>query len=385
MPPWLRQLGIPVLLVVSAGLGTWWLLRPSPKPSIEAPPAPKPLVQIQVVELGPQRQVVRGSGAVSAARNLVASMAVGGQVAWIHPLLEPGGLLEKGEVFLRLDAREFELAVAQRRSERVQAEAELARARGQNRAAQRSFERLRGDGSDLDPALARREPELRAAQARLAGAQAALERAELDLERTRLRVPFESLVLERTVEVRQQVTPAAPVARFAGAESFWIRVPIPLRDAAFVGDEAAGRRVEIERTMTPRSSTLDGRLLRLAGEVDQVGRLVDAIVAIDEPLQVDPPVKLGEFVDVRFSSDRKVQGARLPRGALRGGERVYVVDESDELVVRSVHVAWGDRGTVVVDEGLRTGDRVIVSRMGVALPGMSLEVAPPTPAPGTRG
>jgi len=381
----LGKIVLPAGLLVLAGLGTWGLLRPEAKGDFEARAPPKPVVHVQVVELSNQRQTVSGSGAVSAARSLDASAAVSGQVDWVHQSLEPGGVIPKGQVYLRIDPRPFELEVDQRKAELVQAEADLARAKGQNRAAQRSFERLRGDGADLDPALARREPELRAAEAKLAGARAALERAELDLARTRVSVPFDALVLEKMVELRQQVGPNTVLARFAAADVFWVRVPISLRDAAHVEARSQGRRVEVQRTMTPGAEVLEGRLLRVTGAVDEVGRLVDALVALDAPLEADPPVKLGEFVEVRFESDRSLLGVRLPRRALRGGDEVYVVDAEDALRVRPVHVAWGDRNTVVVDEGLRTGERVITSRMGVALPGMTLEVAPPEPASGTRG
>ncbi len=381
----LGQLGLPAALLLIAGLGTWWLLRPDPSSDFEAPTPPEPIVRVQVVELSTQRQIVSGSGAVGAARSLAASAAVSGQVAWLHSNLEPGGVIEKGQVYLRLDPRPFQLEVDQRKAELVQAEADLARAKGQHRAAQRSFELLRGEGADLDPALARREPELRAAEARLAGARAALDRAELDLAWTRVSAPFDALVLEKMVELGEQVGPSTELARFAAADVFWVRVPISLRDAAFVEAQAVGRRVEVQRTMTPGAEVLEGRLVRITGAVDEVGRLVDALVALDQPLAAEPPVKLGEFVDVRFQSDRQVAGVRLPRRALRGGDQVYVVDAEESLRVRPVHVAWGDRTTVVIDDGLRTGERVITSRMGVALPGMSLEVAPPAPPTGTRG
>ncbi|MGF1508157.1 MAG: efflux RND transporter periplasmic adaptor subunit [Myxococcota bacterium] len=368
----------PLLLIAAAAGGSFLLLSSPRTPDFDPPDPILPLVEVETVRVERLRMRVHGRGEVVPSRTLSVSALVPGEVVRLHPSLEPGGVLDAGAPMIVLDRRTFDLQVAEARAVLTQAEAELRQAEGQHRAASLTLERIQDLGRSsegLDSELATRQPELRSAEARVQAARAALDRSRLDAERTVVRAPFRALVIQTNVEVGQRVAPGPELAQVVGADHFWVRIPLPLRDAAYVDVESAvGRTVSLSRTLAPEQPVLLGEFVRLTGRMDDAGRQADALIRIPDPLVAEPPIQLGEFVEAHFDSDREIAGVRIPRKALRGGNQVYVVDDDQRLQIRSVDVAWGDRASVVVSSGLSEGESLVVSRLGIAVDGMKLDV-----------
>ena len=62
----------------------------------------------------------------------------------------------------------------------------------------------------------------------------------------------------------------------------------------------------------------------------------------------------------------------LPRTALRDGDRVWVMDDTDRLAIRDIQVAWRHRDRVLAGAGVTEGDRIVVSGIAAPIPGMKL-------------
>ena len=119
---------------------------------------------------------------------------VGGEIVSVSDDLEPGGLFRSGDELLRIDPRDYELAVLQRESEVAQAQSSLRLEQGQQTIAKREFEILNESMQDDDRELVLRKPQLESVRAQLALAKAKLEQAKLDLQRSRIRAPFNAIV-----------------------------------------------------------------------------------------------------------------------------------------------------------------------------------------------
>jgi HlyD family secretion protein len=82
---------------------------------------------------------------------------------------------------------------------------------------------LRSSQAQLDQLLAGpREQEIAAAEADVAAATAALQQALVTLADTELRAPFAGTVAELTINVGEQVSPNAPVARLADLSTWQV-------------------------------------------------------------------------------------------------------------------------------------------------------------------
>ena len=219
------QIVLPLIFLVAGAFAARTLATNRPAPPKKERTERPALVRVVAVDGAPQRAVVEALGTVTPDRRVVVQPEVAGRVVEIHPDLAPGARLAAGEVLVRVDPRDYELAVAQAKAQLVRARFELELEEGRAAAAKREWEVMgrRGGGGATTKRgrrLALREPHGKAARAAVAAAKSAVELAGLRLERATVRVPFDAIVASEQVEVGQLVGPQAPIATLLGAARF---------------------------------------------------------------------------------------------------------------------------------------------------------------------
>ena len=377
-----RRLALPVALALGAGVLAGLLLVTAPE--TERQGGEPPAAVVGVVPLAPSSWArrVEAFGSVVPSQEVTLAPEVDGPVLEIHPELEPGGVLRTGELLLRIDPSEYELAVASATAALEEAEAALDIERGRQVVAKREWELF---GSELPDAevsreLALRRPQLRQAEARIASARSALDRARLDLARTVLRVPFDALVVSETVEVGQRVGPQTPVVELAGVDTFWVRASLPLAQLPAVleaAEEGGEARVVLSPGLGGRVER-GARLVRQLGRVEPEGRMAQVVVAVDDPLGLEggPVLPLGSYARVVLDAGTLRDVVVLPRQGLRENDQVWLADADDRLVVRDVEVLWRQGDELAVGDVFAPTDRLVVSPLTTPVPGMALRPRP---------
>ena len=330
-------------------------------------------------------RVVEAFGTVIPAQEVTLSAEVSGRVVHMHPELQPGGIVKEGDVLLRLDEEQYVLAISRAEAALQEAVAALEVEQGRQRVAQREFE-LFGQTlpeADLGRQLMLREPQLNQAEARIASAQADVEQARLDLRRTVVRAPFDALVLAEDVDIGQQIRAGEQVARLVGTDQFWVRAAVRANQLAALttlqGETPLEARVFSEVRGNDVPSAI-GRLVRHLGQVDEEGRLAQVLVAVDDPLALTRPpedrvpLPLTTYVRVELDAGVLNDVILVPRDGMRENEEVWVADKDNRLRMRSLSIVWRQRVEVAVRDTFEPGDRLIVSPLDDALPGMELRV-----------
>jgi hypothetical protein len=64
----------------------------------------------------------------------------------------------------------------------------------------------------------------------------------------------------------------------------------------------------------------------------------------------------------------------VPRSALRDGETIWLLSDENRLEIRTVSPVWRDAEQVFLNEGLREGDRLVISEIPAPVNGMELRV-----------
>jgi RND family efflux transporter MFP subunit len=330
-------------------------------------------------------------GTVVPAKRVALQPEVSGRIVAQSPQLMPGGLFRKGDVILRIDPRDYETAVKQQEAAVEQARLEVQLEKGRQVIAKREWKLLEEDIA-LDQSsqdLALRRPQLKNANVALEAAESTLEQARLQLERTTVYAPFNAVVQEEFVDEGQFVNPQTQLATLIGTDRFWVQVSIPvdrLRWLTFSGTEASGKsNVRIVQEVTGEVSIgRSGRLARLVGDLDPVGRMARVLVEIDDPLGLNEkknpagiPLMLGAYVRVEIEAENAQEVFLLPRMAIREGNQVWIVDEEDRLTVRPVEVFWRSKDTVLIRNGLQEGDRVVTNSIPLPIPNMKLRIENP--------
>ena len=377
------------LFILAVGLAAArWLISNPPRAERKQTEPSLPLVRVMEAEPVSYRVDVSAMGTVVASREVALYPEVTGRIIEQSPRLVPGGLFREGETILRIDARDYRIAVKQQEAALENARLELKLEKGRKVIAEREWKLLADEipATAENRALALREPQQKSAAVSLEAAEAALELAELNLERTAIRAPFNAIVQEELVDVGLRVSPQTRLATLIGTDSFWVQVSVPvdrLRWIVFPRDgEPSPLDVRITQELGPDDRIeLKGRLLRLLGDLDPAGRMARVLVSVEDPLglkdgpgQERPGLMLGAYVRVEIQGKRLRDVFVLPRTAVREGARVWILDPEDRLRFRDVKILWRTEDEVVISQGLTKGERVVLTRLASPVPGMSLQV-----------
>ncbi len=326
---------------------------------------------------------VQAEGTVAAVRSTALSAQVSGRVVSLHRELKTGGRFRAGDVMLRLDARDYEARAVQAQAAVKRAQMEFDMAQQRQSVAQAEYATSGLGKADEAHPLAQHEPQVLAAQAALESARAGLRLANLALERTKIKAPYACLVRRRMVEVGDVVGPGRQLAMVAGTQMYEVIVAMSQERLALlrVGGGLTSRQVKVHSQVGTISHEWTGRVDRVEGEVEPLGRLARLAVRIDAPTSGDNALLLGSFVRVQIAGSPLKKVIVVPERAMNQGV-VFVVDGEGRLEKREVVVAHRVPGSVYVAEGLNAGDELVVSRLNNPVVGSKVRrPGDPVPAP----
>ncbi len=376
---------LPILLLGVGGMATRALIL-----SFETPEAPPreiqhPVVRVVPARLETMRLTVQAEGTVAPRTESQLVAEVSGRVVEVSPSLAAGGFFEAGDVLLKIERREYELAITRARAAIEQAKLRLTTERESATIARREWEEL---GKGEPSPLLFREPQIAEVQASLAAAEAGLRQAQYDLERTVILAPFAGRVRSKQVDVGQYVQRGMAVATLYSVDVAEVRLPIPNAELEFCSlplayrdgtASADGPAVRLTARFAGRDHVWQGRIVRTEGEIDASTRMVNAIAQVGDPYARGsstgrPPLAVGMFVQAEIAGNVARDVVALPRTALRSDSTVFVIDSADRLRFREVDVLRRQRERVLVRAGLEDGERVCVSSLETAVNGMQVQV-----------
>lgn len=179
--------------------------------------------------------------------------------------VDAGDRVRKGQILVRLDSRDAELALARAEAAQAQAQARLAQAQAQAGRARGLNEK----NFISAEALTLRETELLVAQADLQAASAARDTARHGVEKCTLRAPFDAVVRSRSGQVGEITAPGMPLLNLADAGELQLVAQVQARDAA-----------SLQQATTPEFVGETGhhalKMLRVSGAISREAGSVEA-------------------------------------------------------------------------------------------------------------
>lgn len=361
-------------------------------PKVEKPAERGVLVTARTLEKGSSDVVVRGNGTVQALQEVSIGAEVLGQVSWVSSNLIHGGFAKKNDELFRIESKDYELRVQAAQAEVARAEQELEVVKANAAIAEEEWSFVQKLNKSEDEksvsrsALQMFKPQLKTAKAALASAQASLTQAELNLERTSVRAPFNSFVVEKNVELGQYVTAGQQAVKLLGTDAVEVFVPITASESRWLRRAMERNRSDslsalVELLVDEDTIAWNGFVDRVLAEVDTRGRMHRAVVRVANPYFESGtekkhvmPLSVGMFAGIKIDAGELENVFKIPRSALRSDRTVWLVDENNRLQIREVSIARGDTDYVYVGEGLKDGERLIVSPLSGAVEGLLLRV-----------
>jgi RND family efflux transporter MFP subunit len=352
---------------------------------------PKPVVPlaplVRVLSVTPETVLMTASthGTVAPRTETELTPEISGRVMGVSSAMVSGGFFKKGEVLVSVERLDYELALEQAKANLARSDSEVTNARKTNSRQVDLAEKKLASDSATDDALNR----LRVTEATLQEARALLAKAVRDLERTDLVAPYDGRVRSKRVDVGQFVNRGNPVATIYATDYVEVRLPIKDKELEFVDVPLAGNTlvhstnlalVKLNAKFGGDRYEWIGEVVRTEGEIDPRTRMINVVARVLSPYETDgdkPPLSIGLFVGAEIQGQSFDDVVVLPRIALRGDSRVYVVDAENRLQFRDVVVLREADDQIYIQGGLRVGERVCISPLDVVVEGMRVRVPNP--------
>jgi RND family efflux transporter MFP subunit len=272
---------------------------------------------------------------------------VSGLLIEVSSKLQPGVRVPEGMPLMVVDPAPFEARLAE--AEHVLDEAELELARAQNEADE-ARQSWNDSGLTGEPgsSLVLHGPQLEAAATRCEAARAARDWAARQLEHTVIRAPFDCVVLSRRVSRGELVQEGEPVAEVYSTDALEVELLLSQEQWLLLPDALVGRPAEL---VDPGSGQRWGASITRPGRsIDPATRMRSLYLLVDKPLDTDPPLLPGSFVQVHLQG-REVAGLlELPESALTPRGQVWYVDDQSKLRSFEAAPALTATGIIYVPE-----------------------------------
>lgn len=311
-----------------------------------------PTVTVIVPGRSDVARTVTASGPLAARRDQpVGIPGSGGRVTRV--LVDAGTWVRAGQVLATVD-RSVQAQQA------AQLAAQVSAARANAELAQNNYERavsLQGRGfvskAEIDAKRAARD----AANAQVRVNLAQLNATRAEIGRLDIRAPASGLILARSVEVGQIVSPGSgALFRLAEGGQMEMKAQLSQQDIGFV------------RAGMPASVTPIGLDRSFSGQVWQVAPVIDPQSRQGEVrilVPYDPAIRPGGFAEARIGAGA-TSAPLLPQSAVLSddsGNYVYIINAKNEVERRNIKIGTVDQAGVTIAEGL-SGNEVVVLSAG---------------------
>ena len=379
---------LPLILIVASIAVVITLVAIQKSKSAERKPEIDKAVLVDVIEAEVRSLnfSVESQGTVRPRTETTLVSEVSGKIVSVAPEFVAGGFFRKGEVLLQIDPSDYQTGLKRAEAALASRKARLADETARSEQALKDWRNMGREGQPSDLGL--RKPQLADARANVSAAEADVQKAKRDLERTQITVPYDGLVREKLVDIGQYVVPGTRLGVTFSIDTAEVRLPLTHNDLRYLDlpSETETRqqnktfpRVVLSAERGDETTTWEARIIRTEGVVDETSRVIYAVAQVTDPYGVlgrstQPELKIGTFVSASIEGLPADNVVVLPRFVLRADNTVLVANADNELEIAPVEVIRAEPRKVYISNGLKSGDRIVVTTLDAPVPGTRLAI-----------
>jgi len=418
-------------LAIAVGVGVLVVSSQKPeKVEINTERKKGPLVIVEQAKLIRLDPVVSGFGRAKPVTTWDAISEVSGRVIYQHPALKNGAFIPKGTLVLRIDPVDYELALAQSQADLQTQKMEAKRVDLNERQYKRSLQIETSRLALTKKELARLETLLKkgvtsksnledqrntvlsqektvwdlqmqldniptdraVSEANIKVAEATLADSKRDIERTEFKLPFNARIGDVNTELQQvvnqqeellsahdmsvmEVTANMPIANFLGLIRAITAQSPENKKVKFTDVSAFNFSSKITARMGSNNTYWDAKVTNISDGIDASSNTIGVTVEIKNNLQdfdpINSPLIVKDmYVQVDVTAPAKEQIV-VPVQAIHAN-KIYLVNDNDELVIQAVEVAYVHDGFAAISKGINAGDRVVITDLIAPINGMPI-------------
>lgn len=396
---------------------------------------PSRAVEIIRAQNIPFRSRVTGYGGVEPAITLNSMAEVSGSISYVHPNLKSGETIPAGTLVVRIEPRDYALALQQTREDLKASRSSLRELESEEKSTRRSLKlarenlevgedelariqdvyqkqlvaksaldaeeqkaiQLRQQVEDLQGRMNGYASRRQSIAAQIARAEQEVQNRTTILGRTEITLPFDSRIGTVSIDKNEFVAVGSLLFEAIDLKGVEISAQLPLDSMRklvghMAGDSAITRQfIETGGRINERlglsaqvrlvndmpGALWEARVLRISESIDPTRQTLGIVVGVDRPYEkiipgVRPPLLKGMYTAVDLLAPRR-EAMVIPRRAMHEG-RIYIADADDRLEIRPVTVQQIQGDMVVLGGGVEVGERIIITDLVPVIVGMPLVV-----------
>ncbi|WP_111978212.1 efflux RND transporter periplasmic adaptor subunit [Algibacillus agarilyticus] len=362
-------------------------MKPKPEPDTTPPPEkPKPSVNRVYASPVTESLTITAQGTVEPRRKIDLIAQVAGEITHVHPAFVAGGAFNNGDILIKIEPIEYELALARANAELAQAEMQFATEKGLARQAKQQWRDLKNEEANR---LFLRKPQLAAAAANVDSAKASVKMAKLNLQRTTVKAPFTGRIINIHADLGQIIGKNNALAEIIDTSVAQVTLALPQSHAALIKlhhHHAVTSNKKSSKTPAPEVLTTvtlsaqigdqqfewPGSITRSLASINQQSRMYYVVAEIQQPYAFKQPLPMGLFVTAHIKSKPLTNLIKLPKEAVFKRNQLYWLN-NNIVNQKQVNVLSQDQSYVwFQDESIEPNTAIVADRQGYILPGVEV-------------
>jgi len=296
---------------------------------------------------------------------------------------QQGGYVKKGDLLFEIDPRPFIAALDQAKGQLQEAQATLLGVELDAKRAKELFDNKVISEQEYTNKTQAYQTKL----ATVSAAQAALDDAQLNLAYTKIESPLDGIAGQQQAQIGDLVggTSNSVLTTVSQIDPIWAYFPISEQSYWGFADRLK-KAMDVPEAERPAKAELllpDGSTYKYKGRFAFVDRQVDPKtgtiqIAVSFP-NPDLTLRPGQYVIVRAEIDTIPNALLIPQQAvsqLQGSDQIAVVNPDGKSEIRAVTVGPVYGPLIVIKNGVKAGERVIVEGFQKVRQGMQVTAKP---------
>ena len=262
-----------------------------------------------------------------------------------------GNTFKKGELLAEIEPIVYQQALANAQANLADAELALAQEQLNSRQAEEEWQQS-GLADEQASDLVLRKPQLAAAKAKFTMSVKAMEKAQYDLAQTKLRAPFDALVVSKQVQEGSNVQTGTTLADLYDISLFEVALPLSAQQWQLLpktkNDSQQITAIEVQLTDESTQQQWPAVVDRVEQHIDAQSRQRSLVAVVKQPIALAQPLFPGSFVKANIQGEQIEQLWQLPASALVDSNKVWRVNDDGLLNYLAINVMFSQNNAVYV-------------------------------------
>lgn len=334
-------------------------------------------VNVQILTPIDYQIKIKSTGTTTPITQTVLTSEVGGEVIYRSKKFSEGSSVISGEILAKIDDTDLQLQYKNALLQLASAEVQFAVQQAEAEIAQEAWDQV---GKGVPQELTTKKPQLKQAKAALEVAKAQVQSAEKKLNKTEITAPYTGRIQNINIDLGSTIIPGQPVGSMYTSNEIEVTLSVKDSDLQFLDIPMDGRKLNPDqKSIVVIKSLYKGEMQEWAGNLERVDGVIDPMTRMIKLIanfknnfieETKPILPIGLFVEAEINGKQLEDIFMIPNSALTPNDELLFLNQDDALEIRKVSILTKMKNHILVKEGMKAGERVVVSKLSIATNGM---------------